>query len=385
MEALLGQPEDAVFFPEGTDRRGRRGYLTPFGESPYVLLLHDAIIYPKDSLPKRGAGPVPSGLARKRLHLLVSGRDEILPDSFARSHFVPDVLDQADKGWRAHLPAVKAALPGTHLFAEMVFGHFGHMIVDTPSRLWPLHTGLMRPDDVAGSVALPMLGAGTSPQDLPRFARILLEAMSVAPGNLTFLNQPTRVERLVVARRFSPHLGGAYPQFNAVTQAAGRVIGARSRLSGPLPKRLFLSRSRLSDDPRGGPAQAVLDKVFESRGFSIIHPQELPLEDQIAMVRAAERIAGPFGSQLHLCAFSETPGLKLFSIGPSRFHIKTNERILAPLHGVETCFKVSDDDDYDGPRHKAPWRLSPADLPNLHHQLDEWLMNSPGKLKNVTL
>lgn len=368
--ALLNSEEDAIYFPEGPPRGSPGWPRAP--DALYVVMLRDATIYPKSSLPAPDSAPssVPAGLARKDLHLVVSRDGGLLPDAFAKSFFVPGAVDRAGDGWTADLPPVRDRMQGRHLFAEMIYGHFGHAIVDMPARLWPLAAAGLDIGALDGVAALPMLGV-TEQGAMPRHTSMMIEAMGVPQDTLRFVSRPVRVERLIIARRAAPYCGRMDPAFNTVTQAAGRRLAARSDLGGDLPARLYLSRSRLKDDPRGGAGLARLDETFRGLGFEVVHPQELPLPDQIALVRRATHIAGPIGSQTHLCAFSETPGLKLLSVGPDYFELPINSRILAAQGGAETHF-LQPCPRPEGPRHRASWAFDPATLPRLRDMVADW-------------
>ena len=371
MPALLGSEGDAVYFPEGPPQHVCRWPSVP--DAPYVVMLRNATIYPKSSLPVPGStpSPVPAGLSRKNLHLVVSQDGGLLPDAFAKSFFVPGAVDCGGDGWVADLPQVRDRMTGRHLFAEMIYGHFGHAIADMPARLWPLACAGLDIGSLDGVVALPMLGVSREGR-MPRHTAMMIQAMGVPEAALRFVSRPVRVERLILARRAAPYRGRMDPAFNTVTHLAGRRLAARSDLGGDLPERIYLSRSRLRDDPRNGANLARLDETFREMGFEIVHPQELPLPDQIALVRRATHIAGPIGSQTHLCAFSEMPGLKLLSIGPDYFKLPINSRILAGQGGAETHFLLPCPRP-EGPRDRAPWSFDPAALPRLRGTVADWV------------
>lgn len=371
IESLLASPEDAVWFPEGWAELFPAWPSAP--DAPYMVMLRDATIYPQYSLPSAGSAPasLPRGLSRKDLHLVVARDGGLLPDAFAKSHFVPGAVERDGDGWSAKLPQVRDRIKGRHLFAEMIYGHFGHAIVDMPARLWPLATTGLAIAALDGVIALPMLGV-TRKGVMPRHTSTMIEAMGVPEDALSFVDRPVRVDRLIIARRAAPYCGRMDSAFNSVTHAAGRRLAAESDLGGDLPEQLYLSRSRLAEDPRGGASLACLDDTFRELGFEVVHPQELPLPDQIALVRRAKHIAGPIGSQTHLCAFSDTPGLKLLSIGPDYFKLPINARILAGQGGAETHFLQSCPRP-EGPRHRAAWSFDPSALPRLREAVESWI------------
>lgn len=77
------------------------------------------------------------------------------------------------------------------------------------------------------------------------------------------------------------------------TRSVGRVPAAR-RVPG---KRLFLSRSGTSNFPGGD--EGELDALAERYGFSVMHPEQHSIEDQLAEISSAEVVMAVEGSSLH--------------------------------------------------------------------------------------
>lgn len=69
-------------------------------------------------------------------------------------------------------------------------------------------------------------------------------------------------------------------------------------------KKIFLSRSRLESSFRKADNALEIDRIFQDFGFEILHPQEMPLRQQIAKVSSATVIAGEEGSAMHLSMFN---------------------------------------------------------------------------------
>ena len=52
---------------------------------------------------------------------------------------------------------------------------------------------------------------------------------------------------------------------------------------------MYLSRTRLEDDPRRSTGDDELDGRLRELGFAVVHPQELPIGDQLAAAAAPGR------------------------------------------------------------------------------------------------
>lgn len=140
-------------------------------------------------------------------------------------------------------------------------------------------------------------------------------------------------------------------------------------------ERIYLSRSRLTDDPRRLPddGEARIEAVFSALGFDVIHPQTMPLPEQIALLRGASHVAGCVGSHLHLMAMSARPGVNLFRIAPSYFDTSVDGDILRELHGHYRSFVVEATIPNGLPRFQHGWPMTPDTLTALHRAASDWL------------
>lgn len=370
---ILTCTTDSLHLPDVGGPR-QTDWLDPFG-APYLLVLHNAVYYPKGTIATAADPvPLPRQKQRKDLGLLVASDGALYPDSFGKGRFVPGSIGHGSDGdWAAALPEPADTLGGTYLFAELVYAHFGHCLVDMPSRLWPLTEGAVAPDQLDGFLAMGMLGVGPRGKNMPGFATTLLEAYGVPREMLTVADRPVRIERLIVPRRIAPYMGLMHPLFGDVLDRAGDNL-TRGAPAAEYPNRVFLSRARLDNDPRSGGDLQALEDIFTRRGFTARHPQDMSLADQVRMAQNATHFAGPIGSQMHLCGFCRKPEAKVFTLAPENFKIQINSQLLQRVGGSETFFFV-EQEAQDGPVHRAKWAVRKDDFPRLEAALDAWLQN----------
>jgi capsular polysaccharide biosynthesis protein len=87
------------------------------------------------------------------------------------------------------------------------------------------------------------------------------------------------------------------------------------RGSGTSPRRVYLSRTAHNTERRlighrsasrssSAKHDEALDRVFRQAGFDVVYPETLTLDKQLATVAAADVLASPSGSALHLSAFA---------------------------------------------------------------------------------
>lgn len=224
------------------------------------------------------------------------------------------------------LPAeVERTLEGSWAFGGHWARHFGHFLIETLPNLWAAEA-LRLPGIVAIESAYMTTHAGDhsgllSPR-LKRWQRQLLELAGFGGHELLVSRyQPIRVERLLVAERPVLLHQWVRPEAVALWRRISDAVGKRAAV-----EKVFLSRTRfnaetgtsatgeLRTDPEW---DALLDATFARAGFEIVHPEDLSIRDQIALVRGAGIIAGSSGSALHLSCFAR-PSTRVIEIGDLR-------------------------------------------------------------------
>ncbi len=196
---------------------------------------------------------------------------------------------------RPPLPAPEAIrdLSGTWLFAGPLFGHFGHFLVESISRLWAL--GHL-PEPVEGVLFVPKFQ--NRPEHVMATYRPFLQALGVEHA-MRNVEEPTRVERLLVPPQgfgMFQMIEGA-PEFREFIRArAGKGIEPKGA------PRIYVSRSQLPAARGSILGEAVLEARLREEGYEPFHPQKHSFQDQIAAYRAAREVIAVDCSPLHLLA-----------------------------------------------------------------------------------
>ena len=185
-------------------------------------------------------------------------------------------------------------LKGRYLFGGILYGHFGHFIVESLARLWA-QDAIEGPID--GMIFTPKVPG------FPEKSVQLLQRRAEALGlrvPLIVANEPTRVEHLCVPRQGfgMGELAGGSPAFRDFMNAhAGAHIAPEGG------EKLYISRSDLPPFRGSLLGEKRLEAWLEAQGFEIFHPQRHSTEDQIARYKAARLIVSTDCSPLHLVGF----------------------------------------------------------------------------------
>lgn len=294
----------------------------------YVAGLHDAVCF---------GGRVRD--IRGRFHdtgpLLIAHERFLVDDSYhvrnGRRSLPADLVTPAGEGFilRHDLRSVKRHR-GAAILLGSVYGHFGHFLLEGLSRTWAL--AQLDPD-------LPVVVFEHEP--LHPWQLTILSALGVTEDRVIQLAEPRRFDRLLVpARAYDLHQGAA-PEL----ADAWAAIGARFRRPTASP-RLYLSRSRFRNRRVMRNEQDV-ERLFERHGFDVVHPERLPIAEQIALARAATHLAGSVGSGTYLGMFQRRRRDKLI-VSPRGFTFR-DDQIVSRLRRGRLCYFLTDDEDAEQP------------------------------------
>ncbi len=273
----------------------------------------------------------------------------------------PVAVDPAILGDPA--PAPKQ-LDGTWLYGGHWMVHFGHFLVETLTGLWPDTAGeIDTPDGLLfhrtylGADPETRKGVLLTPEPRPWQAELLeLAGFGGLPIRVV-QSRPVTADRVVVPARPMAFKAWAGPDAVAVWERVALAATAstgRAEVSG----RVFLSRTgfhRTRETPKRVRTtedwDAALDTAFAAVGFDVVHPETLPLREQIRLVRGAEVLAGASGSALHLAAFAGSD-TRVIEVGDRRFSSAPGltQRVIDASRGHLTAFVP----------HGTPDTLAPA-------------------------
>ncbi|MEZ5777527.1 MAG: glycosyltransferase 61 family protein [Paracoccaceae bacterium] len=187
-------------------------------------------------------------------------------------------------------------LPGRHLFAGHMRGHFGHFLVESTARLWAMEALGDRIDSI---LYLPYRGHVTQTRRAMAGHKEFFRLLGLDVPIQTF-GTAIEVEELYV-----PELGFGWLERYAGSPLYRRFM--RERLGAGIAAqgsaKLYVSRSRLPSQRGGVLGETVIEENLARQGYEVFHPEKHSLEEQIARYKAARQIVALDGSALHLAAY----------------------------------------------------------------------------------
>ncbi|MBP0484093.1 FkbM family methyltransferase [Sagittula sp. M10.9X] len=229
----------------------------------------------------------------KRSHVQVTG---VLD---ANGHPVSHAGHWQKERLMTHPPAMPRAterLPGRWLWGGVLWRYFPHYITESITRLWALDR-----IDAAGLDGILYVPKNPKRDEaLPGFHMAFLRCMGCSlPMHIA--RAPVQADVLVV-----PGQGFGLGEISRGTEAFRRAISNRfgRGIEPEGPERLYVSRSKLGANRGALLGEPILERLLEAEGYAVFHPQEHPLDVQIARYRAARKVIAVEGSALHFYAYA---------------------------------------------------------------------------------
>jgi len=251
--------------------------------------------------------------------------DGVLVAASQRQAFVAE----APMDPRALPPTAEAPslLHGRWLYGGHWMPHFGHFLLESLSALWPEPAA-----NLDGLVFHRWRSRPSSTPSAPtQWQHDLLRRAGWA-GGVRFVDAHalTAEQLLVPTRAYRLH-DGALPE--AVT-LWDRIAGSAAA-GAPV----FLSRARLRHDRRRIRGGEQLDGALADAGVVVVHPERLPIEEQLSVVASASTLIGVSGSQLHLAMFAPN-ARRIIEIGDPRLPTSPvhDQVLIARARAQEHCF-----------------------------------------------
>ena len=192
--------------------------------------------------------------------------------------------------------------PGSMMFAGLLFGHFGHFLVESTARLWAYER---LQDRIDGIVFLPKVQRRIDHVQNVYTPFLRLLGIEAPIFNLP---APTRFDRLFVPQQGFGMFGmiEGLPEYRHFMRAR---MGQFIRDDGA--RKLYISRSALPMQRGGLLGEELIEEYLAAEGYEIFHPQKHDFETQLAAYKSADLIVSPDGSPLHMAALVAKPEAKV--------------------------------------------------------------------------
>lgn len=244
----------------------------------------------------------------------------------------------------------KSHVQGHFLYAGMLQNrHFGHFLIESLSRLWAIKH-LKRVDGIVfilRSIEAPIAS----------FVQALFELL-LEDIPIYIAYEPTRFEILAVPQQItSPH--GVILNHSAFSSIFYNLREHVTVTSNKYPEKIYVSRSRLGVHEGRILGERHIEKTLSEHGYTIIHPQDLTVNEQLAFYANARQIIFADGSAIHLFVLVASAKQYVYIIWRRKPHNDFNMQLksFTGKHASGSCHVIGmhslSDSPYNSARHKA--------------------------------
>jgi hypothetical protein len=193
-------------------------------------------------------------------------------------------------------------LDGRFMFGGLMFGHFGHFLVETTSRLWAYEK---LKDQIDGIVFVPKVQ-----RRIDHVLNVYTPFMKLLDIEVPLINlpEPARFDSVLVPQQ-------GFGMFGMIQGLPEYRDFMRSRMGRKVAddgaEKLYVSRSALPEQRGGLIGETLIEEYLEAEGYRIFHPQKHNHEEQLSAYKSADFIISPDGSPLHMAALVAKPTAKI--------------------------------------------------------------------------
>lgn len=237
-------------------------------------------------------------------------------------------------------------LYGDYYFIGSLHHHFGHFLVEGLSRLWAIRH---IPEEIKRGLKYIIYE-----DSVKSYALNLLSKFGINLDNIVFAPKQAILERVFVPDiSYKTHHWGSHHQVEVYDKL--RDLAACNNHSKTY---VYLSRSNVPDRPLSN--EKELETRLKDLGFEIICPELLDIDDQLSVIKNAEIIVGPVGSQLYLSAFSAS-STNVVVCAPSNFYLP-DDLLIASMKKLNLSVLLGSAIDFGKPKRYRAWEINIEEL-----------------------
>jgi len=204
------------------------------------------------------------------------------------------------------VPAGEPVDLGPALYLGPLVTHYGHFLINTLPRLWPLAGDGPRPRLVCHRYEPP--GAW----DRLEFLGAILGRLGYRIEEVESFDRPVRIAELIVPEPALREQASIHAAFGALCRGIGRPFWDAAEVDREA-RPVWLSKTRLAQGIARIVNEADLEAELERRGVEIVAPETLDFAGQVRLLSRRDIVMGSVGSAFHTTAFA-APGRRLVGL-----------------------------------------------------------------------
>lgn len=181
------------------------------------------------------------------------------------------------------------------IFGGVLFHHFGHLLVDSLSRLW----FVIKNKTVLNDHKIVFISYGKESEYIYEF----LDFMNIPLDRVIFLRQITKFKEIIVPEQSGYTLHYAHKEFLLPYDEI--ASSCKIRCAGPTYNKVYLSKAKASNPGFRLIGEKYFEKFFQSKGYKILYPDEMSLAEKVYLVSNADEMVSFYGTISHYSLFAK--------------------------------------------------------------------------------
>lgn len=186
------------------------------------------------------------------------------------------------------------------IFGGSLIGHFGHFMLECWTRLWYVIQHPERQEKI--------LFITTTHGGYHSWFDDFFRLMGIAKERIIYVDKPMQCRSVIVpeqAHYVPEHLRYGLGSFTKEFLIPYQAI--KSNVKPAAVKKLYLTQTEFEKSKGMKGSHCFNEKYFEdffaARGFEVVSPEKLPIDEQIALIMGADEIAATMGTLTHWAMF----------------------------------------------------------------------------------
>ena len=184
---------------------------------------------------------------------------------------------------------------GKAIYLGILLGHYGHFLLESISRWWPLAERLNNFDYYLFHLPNPSILKQS-------WVSKLLSLAGIDKRRIIHFDKSTRVKSVIIPETSLQIGSHIFQKYRDICQHLLKPLDLENLKQTDQP--IYFSRRLLNRGVRKIAGEELLEDFLLKNGFYIVHPQFLPIEEQIYLINRHRYIVGIVGSALHSLVFS---------------------------------------------------------------------------------
>ena len=224
---------------------------------------------------------------------------------------------------------------------------YGHVILEVIPSLWA--KDLMSDKDMKIATSIKMNKSYSA----------VFDALNIKQEQVLKITGPVKAKQLIYPSKIVQRRKLIDPiTFNLFDRLKNQL----SKMSDVItPERIYVSRSKVPG--RELLNELALEELFKNKGFSIIHPQELNVYEQVKIFSNAKLIAGVGGSAMHNTVYSKCES-KVLIICSTGWLVVADSLICQNENQLSYVFGTPINEPQGGHRTQSKWSVNLNDVQN---------------------